>query len=537
MSRTYLLFLGILTLFFASTLFLLKGDFFVSPDENAALVFAERWARTGSFRLPEMLNFDFAGLLHPRSALGWGVAIVPSSFLGFLVLTGSVGALLNASTMYFVTPLLAVLAIVAWRQIVLRVFGDEVLANLAAFFLLIHPAFWYYSGRVMMHNVAFVAFLIFALWFAVKEKRQLFLAGLCLGLAIFIRTSELTWILPLVAMLLVTYQSTLDKKWTQGLAFAMGLGLVLSVMLFQNDATYGNPFTFGYTAQFEYPPAVATQFEPASLTPPPTEPAEPATATPSAPTTSSSVLLPFGFHEMNIWRNVSNYLVLLYPWMTVAMIAGAILLLVNKEDRTRRTWQVAIAMSVVASIVLVLVYGSWWTVDNPDPKIISLGNSHVRYWLPIFIAGSLFAAYAFRWLIAQRRWFAYALLVMMAVLSAHLVFFGHDGFVASRQALETFEQKRAAVLGATEQRSVIVVDRADKYLFPYRRVITPLRSEVTYLALPYLEQEVPLYYFGITFPESDLTYLNEVKLAEADLVFELVLTIDDESLYRITRQP
>lgn len=532
MSFKHLLFLVVLTLFFASTLFLLKGDFFVSPDENAAFVFAEHWARSGSFRLPEMLNFDFAGLLHPRSALGWGVAIVPGSFLGFLVLTGSVGALLGTSTMLFVTPILAVLAVLAWRQVVWRVFEDERLANLAGFFLLFHPAFWYYSGRVMMHNVAFVAFLIFALWAGV-QKRHRFLAGLCLGAALFIRTSEITWVLPVtIGLLIVKFwydksrtQVESVSTWKKLRPFVFGLGLMLVAILIQNEAVYRNPFTFGYNAEFPYYMTTSFTVAVAQL---------PEVVTPE---TWSHPLLPFGFHEMNIWRNVSNYIFALYPWMTVAAIIGVLLLFANRQDRQQLRWRLALAFSVFVSLVLVAVYGSWWTVDNPDPRIISLGNSHVRYWLPIFVAASLFAAYAFRWLITQRRWFGYLLLAIIPVLSGYLVFFGHDGLVASRQALATFAEKRSVILSATEEEAVIVVDRADKYLFPYRRVVTPLRSEVTYAALPYLEQEVPLYYFGITLPESDLQYLSEIKLAEQDLVFERVLTIDDESLYRIIRRP
>ncbi len=521
MTKHRLILLGLGALFFASTLFLLKGDFFVSPDENAAFVFAKHWSETGSFRLSEPLNVKLVGLLHPRSAIGWGPSIVPVGFLGFFALAGIVGATLGSSAVLLVTPVLAILAIAAWRQVVLQVFGDKQLANLATFFLALHPAFWYYSGRVMMPNVAFLAFLIFALWLASREKRHLFLAGLCLGMAIFIRTSEVTWVLPVALILVVAARVRI-------VPILCGTALVALVMFAQNDATFGNPFTFGYTAEFPFYFTTPVSHEIAQLESSPTANGQQLKAL--------SPLLPFGFHEMNIWRNVGDYVFKLYPWMAVPMLVGLFAVLANEQRRDQR-WRVIVAIGGVMSLVLIAVYGSWLVIDNPDASIVSLGNSHVRYWLPLFAVGSLFSAYAFKLFIVERRYLAYVSLGLVAVLSTHLVFWGHDGFIESRKALLTFVEKRAAILEATESEAVVVVDRADKYLFPYRRVMVPLRSEVTYAAMPFIVEQAPLYYFGITLPEQDINYLNEVKLAEDELQIKKVLTVQEESLYSITRAP
>jgi hypothetical protein len=77
------------------------------------------------------------------------------------------------------------------------------------------------------------------------------------------------------------------------------------------------------------------------------------------------------------------------------------------------------------------------------------------------------------------------------------------------------------------------VDRADKYLFPSRQVIVPLRAERTYAMMPVIVPSIPLYYFGITFPENDVQYLNNERLASVGLRIESVVTVDDETLYRI----
>src|SRR5690349_16297435 len=117
----------LLLAFLASTLVLswpLGRELFVSPDENAAFVFARQLAETGSLARPEPLNQVLGGLLHPRSTTGFGATIVPASFVGFVILLGGVGAVLGSSAMYVVTPLLAVLAIVLWRDSVRRLFPD-----------------------------------------------------------------------------------------------------------------------------------------------------------------------------------------------------------------------------------------------------------------------------------------------------------------------------------------------------------------------------------------------------------------------------
>ncbi len=125
--------------------------------------------------------------------------------------------------------------------------------------------------------------------------------------------------------------------------------------------------------------------------------------------------------------------------------------------------------------------------------------------------------------------------VMMTIMGLHarVVFGGTDGFVATRAAMHTFVEKRAVILDATESDAVLIVDRADKYLFPHRRVIVPLRSDATYAIIPTLLDHAPIYYFGITLPAIDLEHLNEDRFKKDDLEIVHVLTIQEESLYRI----
>jgi hypothetical protein len=526
---------SLLGLFFASTLFLslpFARELFVSPDENAAYVFAKTFANTGRLELAEPLNDELGGLLHPRSTVGYGETIIPASFIGFVIILGAVGALFGSVGMYFVTPLLAVVAILCWRDSVKRVFQDRLLADAAAFLLMIHPAFWYYTGRVMMHNVAFLALLIIGLWWclalplsarASKTHRSSLrlldfgVGGSLFGAALLMRTSEIIWLSLALLAVFVVYRAVIG--WRASAAFGIGFAIMLGLLGVMNAASYGSPFVNGYTVQYPYAAIVISDSD--------------ASAAIDEP--KRNFLLPFGFHERVILDNVLDYGWKLYPWMSILAAAG-ILISVSQLGERRKLWRTLAIFTLALAAWLGIVYGSWKIIDNPDPSIISLGNSHVRYWLPLFTLASVFGARALIYMLGDRSRlrvvFVSGLVLLSFLLSLRLVFFGHDGFVPNREALATFEAKQARLFEITEDESIIIVDRADKYLFPERRVVVPLRSESTHAGIPGMLEQVPVYYFGITLPAKDIDHLNNVQLSSLGVRIELVETMNEESLYR-----
>lgn len=525
---------AVLCLFFLSTLWLIAGSaevfthVFNSPDENANFVFSEAFARTGSFSVSEPMNAELGGLIHSRSALGLWETIVPRSFLGFPLIVGSVIWLLGPAAGLLVTPVLAVIAVLAWRSAVVKVFESDRLADLSALFLMVHPAFWHYTGRTMMHNVAFLAFLIFGAWFLIYQPFKKHdwinggLAGFMIALAITTRASEILWIVALLAVALWFGRSYISvRAWG---AFVLAGVLVAIPFALMHQSHYGAFYLTGYTV------TDTPQAELLLETPP--EQVEVG----DAPESASGVLgflLPFGFHERNIVNNVWWYGVWLYPWMSVPAAIGVVLAFMKKDTNWRRLAVVLLLLSAWLGVV----YGSWNIVDNPDPSVVSLANSYVRYWLPLFALASLFMALAVESIIKKAGTFGVpvgaALSVIVVALSGWLVIFGQDGFVHTRASLEEFAHKRTVILAQTEPGDIVIVDRADKFLFPDRRVITPLRSEATYGLLPRMAELEDVYYFGITFPREDLRFLNEDKFGEFNLRFEEVIEVENETLYRV----
>lgn len=514
---------GLALVFFVSSSLLTwqNATTFNSPDENANATFAQQFAVSSKLWIDEPLNFELNDLLHPRSVMALSGRLLPVSFLGLPIVYGFFGKLVGVPFVGLLTPLLLVAAVFGWRSMMERLFRSRAIAFLAALAVLFHPAIWYYSGRLFMHNVPFTALLILAAYFALRApscRSNYVVSGLFLALAIWFRTSEIIWVAPLALGLLVAAR----KHLKVGVFLIPFTALVLlSPMLYVNSVFYGGPFETGYTVGNSVEASV-----PDSST--------------SAPTTDVVTLLPFSLNLSTIPRNIYHYAFELFPWLTIAAVLGTLIMIGRRAFVRDEATIVYLIITIFVSAWLFLFYGSWSFTDNPDPTLATIGTSYVRYWLPLFILWSPFVAQFLVWFadrmrtkFMRRAMLGFVSLLLMG-LSVRPVFFAEDGLVPIGENIAEFATKRSRILELTALGAIIIVDRADKFVWPYRRVVQPLRSETTYAAMPTLVAQADLYYFGISLPSSDLDYLNNEKLAAMNLKIEFVEEIGDESLYRIS---
>ncbi|MBI5794316.1 hypothetical protein HZA87_04540 [Candidatus Uhrbacteria bacterium] len=516
---------GVLALiFFLGTLILVNpSNLYVSPDETANAYFATLFSQTASFQGTfDALVQSLDGRLHPRSSVSVDGVLLPGSFLGLPFLYGAIAALLGTWIFWILTPIITVFAAFAWGRIIER-FTTPLIGKLSFGLFLLHPAVWYYSARGLMHNVLFVDLLVLSAWMFLERPLRRsagsrgivndIIAGVLLGLALFVRTSELYWIL---GGLLLAGACWMKQVSLRRLSAAfLGLTLGLTLLFGMNLLTYGGPLQTGYTIG-------ATQIQDLQ----------------TGDTLDALTTLPFGFHPMNAWRHLLSYGVEMFWWMSALALLGFFVLLSQK----RHAWTIRSSLVVAAliSLWLVFMYGSWEIHDNPDPTQITMANSYVRYWLPMYLFSTPMIAAAIVWIGAHgRSRVAQALIVgtlclLVVSLNVRAVFVqGQDGLVTMRQELQESATIQESVLRLTPGNAVIIVERADKLFFPERRVLYPLRDETTYAAMPVLVSQAPLYYYGITFPEVDLAYLNGSRLKRMDLQIELVQTYNQESLYHI----
>lgn len=522
---------------------------FTSPDENANFTFARTVMATGDFGISDPVNIPLDGIVHPRSVVVVGMMSLPGSFIGWPLIAGWLGNITGATGILLLTPFLVLVALWMWWDIARRLTGDVRFAAVATALLAVHPALWYYANRSMMHNVPFVCMLIAAVWVAYArpfsrlastvsaQVVELALAGVFVGTAIFIRTSEALWVAVVVVVLAAVWRRHV-RHWSGWVALLLGIALPLAVMAGWQAHVYGGPLVSGYTVEDV---RVAPTADSAGDIGQNEDVATVQIAPPSSAEKLGAMLLPFGLHPRAMLKNIWHYGIMLFPWMTVLAAAGMVSMLTRKKakrEKGEQPWRVLLGVTLGLAVWLGLVYGSWSFNDNPDPTAITIGDSHIRYWLPLFVLSTLFAARAIVTFVApfkRQTHAAVVVVVAIAILSGVLVFGGPDGLLHTRSVLFASAEKRTALIAATEDDAILVVDRADKFLFPYRRVIQPLRSESTYAALPEAARHAPLYYYGIPFPETDMTYLNTVKLAGLGLRIDPVVMIHDEMLYRITR--
>lgn len=505
----------ILLFFYAvSTLYVTIGiTAFNSPDENANYLTASLLSDFHAPVVYEQRNYLVEGIIVPRSMVAIGVNIVHVSFPGLPMIAGLLGAIHSAFIP--LATILLVLASALLLKLAMQRYYTERIALIAATLYLLHPAMWYYAARPLMHNAGFVALLVIGVSVYTLSKKwwHVLFSGIALGLALAFRSYAAIWLIAPAAAFFLSELACGRRKILIALA---GLVLGFLPVLGYNYIVYGGIFEAGYTSTYAFEPTLDT----------PSEALENEQSSPAL-----SLLLPFGFHERVLLRNAWHYAFLLYPWAQGLIIAGLAAALFSwKKLKDGERWLLSAAL--YAWFVLILIYGSWVINDNPDPNAITLANSYTRYWLPAVAVSVPFAAVLLDRIVVTKA-VAGAVILCYAALSGLLVFSGEDGLVRMRKNLQISEIIREQILEVTEEDAIIITEYADKYLFPHRSVLVPLRSEMTYAAVPVLLQESPLYYFGITLPEKDEEYLKKVLLKD-EVDVRALFEIQNQTLYEFT---
>jgi hypothetical protein len=563
--RIFLIVTFLVVAFFGATILIQSVDIFVSPDETANAYFSQQFAQTGTFGPSDAYNEEVGNTLYPRSMLSFQGRLVPSGFIGLPVLYGALGSLFGFVSIPWITLVISLLAVASWYFTMNKLFPKRV-AFLSTLLLATHPAWWYYTARSLMPNVLFVALLLFGAFFLIvrpfKAMRNgykfsgkklkglnrlqrkllrwwmpivdLFFAAGLLGAAVFVRPSEVFWMALVGVCLAIVYWSR--EQWKTTILFLLLFLIALGPMFYYHEQVYGGYFTTGYTIGQTIPVVTEVATEVASTT---TE-AQLAWYA-FLETTPMKILFPFGVHPRNALQHMGWYLVSLFWWLSLLAIPGFFLLLVrgNKMKPTRVKHRTYALVFFLLLGWLGMMYGSWSFHDNPDPSAITIANSYVRYWLPLYVMSTPLMALSIHWLasratVTQAKTVAVVGLMAVCIgLNIFTVFWdGDDSLVVMSETLERSQEIRVEVLMRTEEDSVIVVDRADKLFFPYRYVRYPLRDETTYQLIPVLLETRPVYYYGISFPQDDLNFLNGQKLPALGVQIQFVQEFGQESLYQ-----
>ncbi len=537
---------------------------FFSPDENANYIFTELYQETGSLAFFEKYNLISEDIVKPRSYFSYLGIIKPVSFLGMIIIYGNLAKIFGSGLIPFLTPLFASLALFFYYLLVKLLFGSK---NAFVSFLLFFsfPVLIYYSARSMFHNVLFLSFFIIALYFLVLlQKRKIpilklnrkkyyyeifckdfvyaILCGLFFGLAVGVRASELIWLLP--AGFLFFIFNVKKYNWSRILMIFSGFILALVPILYYNQLLYGSPFFGGYremNTSIETISQASGGFFKSFLS----GNFEEARALIKS---IFNTFFYFGFHPKQSFIMFFRYCVQMFWYIFIPAIIGFFYFIFSDHKKFKKVWTYGVSWFLL-SLILIIYYGSWKFVDNPDPHSFTIGNSYTRYWLPIYIGlFPLVAVFIFKikdifGFIKKDKikkvagnFLSSLILIVIIFLSFRFVYAGSEEglkhyFLKSNEAQTEIRE----ILSLTENNAVIITEYHDKFLFPERKVIVGRFNDDNMNKNYYnLTKYLPVYYYSFTLPDKDVDYLNSRRLINFNLRIELVRNIDDTfSLYRL----
>ena len=519
---------------------------FNAPDETASFFFASTFAENYELYFSEPLNSEVGGIMHPRSIGVYNSGLVPESFIGLMLIYGAVGSVVGIWVMVFLTPLLTVAASLCFYWIIKKVFTKKI-AQISFVLFLMHPAIWYWTTRSMMPNMLFIDLLIFGLYILIRYWKTTWayaLGALLITMSVWVRMSELPWLGLAAICLYIPFIK--EIKWYKVVLFCVTVVIAMTPVILMNKKTYTKWCLSGYTclsnqivAQERESVNVPDEFKVLMDVEVDKEIVETSTLS-IWKDKVISFLFPFGIHEKLVVRNVWHYFISLFWWLTIPALMGIIGWYGIKENWKKKHIVYGSVTSVV-SLWLFVYYGSWQVFDNINYWEVTIGNSYVRYWIPIFILLIPFIAYSFSLLLSHKKrifqWFGIFIIALSVFLSFRITLWSSSESINSvDSALQTYSTHAKQVFSLTEENSVIVVERSDKIFFPNRRVVYNIYEDISVIPnLIKLVDLVPVYYYTYNTIE-DMEHINKKYFIEYGVSFSLFTEINERiTLYRLEK--
>lgn len=471
---------------------------YASPDETAHAVMTENLAQYGRAYIEDAQIFDLPWL-HPRSWVGIGSRAVPVGFLGWSVFLVPFFWLVGARGLAWVGVAVFVSGVWPFFQLVrhhLRGSDAERMrwAWLACLLVWSFPSFILYGNRSLFPNSPLLVGFLWSSWLLYslrwEEERdrvhaiRCVLTAACIGLTLTIRPVECFWMLPWW----VWFGMKMKRPSRQQLLLmVMGFALaVLPATIFAAQ-TYGAWFTNGY---WQHERAIASVWS----TPISTDAV-------AANTLAVFSILPFGFHPHHIWWNVlSFFLIFLGVWVWPSLIASGYALYEWYRDPTRKTrwtWSALLPWALIGwtMVSLMIIYGSGLYMDHVRVGAVTIGNSFLRYTLPLVcLLGWLFAWMCSRGTTKMSRRVIMICLCVGVVFGMYRAFFADDeGLFYTRAELLRYQSVREVAERQFSPHAVIFSDRSDKIFFPVLRAVSPLPPMTEIARLARLQVDIGLF--------------------------------------------
>ncbi len=507
---------------------LASADIWMSPDETANVVSAITFAKSGVFSFSSDITSQFIWA-HPRSYVFVPETnlVAPVGFLGMPLILSFVYKLFGLAGVNFFVPFLALLTLFPfWKSLPKK--WPQVVKLMTIIIWMSFPPVILYINRGAFPQITQLCLMIWV-WFlllktsSITDHWPLFthkinfsLAGFLSGFALMIRPIEAIWIIPVIIFAYLTNSAdrNRDSKFDVrcSIMFLIPLLLILLIGAKLGADTYGRWFASGYQIRPEASTIVADEITESSA---------------KSDAVSIFSALPFSFHPRNIWWNLKNYVIWFFlPWLSL-VLGSAIILYKEKFWKSDSRW--AILALAWTPAILILFYGNGIYQDHVRLNEVSIGNSFIRYILPISITFAVSAGFIF-----SRLWKHWSLKLFAVCITICLTLFGiftatsrdDEGITQAEQELISYHLARDAATKNFPDDGVILSDRSDKIFFPNHLAVSPM---------PTFDQIFNLYAEGIKLRVFLPTQDEEGIISWQENGFNLrpVFTTGNQTLYDV----
>ncbi len=474
---------------------------FNSPDETANYFFIKNFKENTNLKVYSEYLTIYPDI-HPRSINTSNNHFVSGSFIGMPIIYGAIGKIIGLNAIPYLTSIFALLSVIFFYLFIKNLF-DKNTAILSAFLMLSSAPFWYWSSRDMMHNILFIFLFILFLFvslLAIKKQKLIFyiLSPLALILTILTRSSEIIWIVPLIIFLLIILRKQINyKKLSLSILAWIIIGVIVIIFI---PNILNSFFNIGYFENENFKNFTLIQ----------------------KITTS---LLPFGFNIKNILSVIYNYIIKINTIYAILLFLSILYLIIKKNTRKIKIYFIS---WVIISSILLIYYASWQIMDNTTGAP-TIGNSYSRYLLPFFIFSMPLLANLLINFAKSKKMLTTSILSFILVLfmmSSYNIAMKTpgDGLIDMSKTIASYQALNIKIQENTETNSIIITDKSDKFIFPYRNVLYIGNKNInSYDISKFKDKNNSLYYFktGGMIPNTN---------------FEKIFELDNYYLYKINLQ-
>ena len=498
----------------------LGSRIFSSPDETATAIAAYQIAHTGQASIQEPLARAHPWV-HPRSWISAGNEIVPVGFLGWPFLLSFFVWFVGIGALPWVGMLILLSSVWPFYRLLRRFgFSGAWWGTLVAYTF---PTVILYANRSLFPNTGFIALSIWCLFWIdyvqTHRVREWTVVGLgcLLAITVAIRPIELLWLLPWFVWAGWSWRPTRRERW----ALAIGATCVLLPLAVLARGAYGSFFEFGYHALGNVTPL---------------DQAPTLTIAPEVVPTSAQPWLPYGLNiKIALWNVWTFFIQKLWLWTFVMGGVACTYFWLRQQRAAIRRREAIVWLSAWTLLVLFIIYGSGLYRDRFGPVTATIGNSFLRYFLPVAWLGGL--GFAYIWIRVRWKRFVPWLLPSLATCVSLFGIFqalgaDDEGLLYTRKELIRYSTIRSDVQQLFSPGDLILSERSDKIFFPLFRAVSPLPNKQA--VARWLRQRtglrVGLFVRPLSQAEKDAWYAVGVEAQELasfgrERLYRLVLTL------------